>query len=157
MSDDDSDAMSDDEWKPGVLFRWAALLSEEGRDGKRYTAFLRYVFKRYNIKAQVCIRWVKSKRGGSKHQQLKVTCLSRTKTMDEMREDMAELREVIMRFDPEKCNVAAPPVMSIHYNPMNIWEKNPMYGRDYFRDLMSVGKGSVPYLSRDIREIIRAP
>ena len=80
------------------------------------------MFKRYNIEAKVGFRSVKSKRGGSKHhKQLKVTCLSETRTMDETREDMAELRDIICRFKPERCDVAPPPALAMHYNPMNIW------------------------------------
>ena len=155
--------MSDDgePWKPEVLARWDALLSSletlpPWSCGTRYTAFLRYVFKRYNIEAKVGAPWVKSKRGGKHHRQLKVTCLRRTRTMEETREDMDELRDIICRFAPERCDVAPPPALAIHYNPMNIWEKDWWNSRHYFRDVMSVGKGSVPYLPSDLREIILA-
>ena len=76
--------------------------------------------------------------------------------MEETREDMDELRDIICRFAPERCDVAPPPALAIHYNPMNIWEKDWWNSRHYFRDVMSVGKGSVPYLPSDLREIILA-
>ena len=42
-----------EEWLPSVLKRWAAFTEGGEGNAKRYTAFLRFVFKAYSIPARV--------------------------------------------------------------------------------------------------------
>ena len=52
--------LSDDEyeeWSPSVLKRWGALMERQERDGKHYTAFLRFALKCYDIPATVKAIW----------------------------------------------------------------------------------------------------
>ena len=45
-----------EEWSPTVLQQWETLMTDPFRDAKKYTAFLRFVFKSYDIPATVYAR-----------------------------------------------------------------------------------------------------
>ena len=140
-----------EDWLPTVIKKWDKLVMDTNRNGKKYTAFLRFVFKSYYISARVLIRWRKNN-NNNKHLALLVYYDGYTRTMNSMREQFQEIRDIIYAFDPMKCRVEYD--TSIKYNNVQIWERNAWNGPTYFRDLVCIGKGVVPYMPREIRNLI---
>ena len=56
-----------EDWSPSLLHRWDALMEGNKRDGKSYTAFLRFAVKLYGIPADVRAVWRKNKWDWEKH------------------------------------------------------------------------------------------
>jgi hypothetical protein len=153
--DSDNESVEYEEWLPKVLKRWDALIADPNRDAKKYTAFLRFAFKSYDIPATTYIRRMNNNnrpRSKYKHLMLHICYNGRTRSMEEMRERFREVREIVYAFDPIRCGVEYDTV--IRYSNSQVWERDPYNGPTYFRDLMSVGKGVVPYMPSDIRKLI---
>ena len=74
-----------EEWSPSVLKRWGALMERQERDGKHYTAFLRFALKCYGIPANVKAIWTKKKRGSGKLLELQIEYVGGARTAEEMR------------------------------------------------------------------------
>ena len=136
-----------EEWLPSVLKRWAAFEGGEG-NAKRYTAFLRFVFKAYSIPARVYTRWMGRKR---RCQTIQVRYYGRARTMEEMQMKHEEIWEIISRF-------RIPPALEynydINYNTSLIWERKTSNGPAYLRMVMCVGKGTIPYMTPELRMAI---
>ena len=142
-----------DEWFPSVLKRWDALMEREERNGKLYTAFLRFALKCYDIPAKVKAIWTKVKRGSGKFLELQIEYIGRARTTEEMFRKHGEIREFVSAFPPFMCNIEYDG--DIKYYPRKIWERNEFNGPTYFQDLMCIGKGTVPYIPRDVRALIK--
>ena len=141
-----------EEWLPSVINKWNTYGLGE-KNAKQYTAFLRFVFKAYGIPARTHIRWMNqnSRPRSNKCQVLQVLYDGRTKTMDEMREKFKEIWEIISAF-PTPSGLEYE--YDIKYNSSQIWERRTLNGPLYARMVMCVGKGSMPYIPREIREAI---
>ena len=75
--------------------------------------------------------------------------------MEDMKAKLAEIREIVWEFKPAQFNIQYDYYRgSITYSPRLIWDRHPYNGPTYFRDLMSVGKGNVPYIPSDVRKLI---
>ena len=142
-----------DEWFPSVLKRWDALMEREERNGKLYTAFLRFALKCYDIPAKVKAIWTKVKRGSGKFLELQIEYIGRARTTEEMFRKHGEIREIMSAFPPYMCNIEYGG--DIKYYPRKIWELNECNGPTYFQDLMCIGKGSIPHIPRDVRALIK--
>ena len=148
--------LSDDEyeeWSPSVLKRWDALMERPDRDGKHYTAFLRFALKCYDIPAKVKAIWTKKKRGSGRLLELQIEYVGRARTTEEMFRKHGEIREIVSAFPPCTCNIEYD--NDIKYYPKRIWELCEFNGPTYFQDLMCIGKGSIPYIPRDVRALIK--
>ena len=152
--DSNNESVEYEEWLPKVLKRWDALIADTNRDARKYTAFLRFAFKSYDIPATAQVR--KIRKGSSYHYALKIEYLGAARTMQDMRVKLAEIREIVWEFKrPAQFNIQYDYYKGgITYSPCLIWEQNERNGPTYFRNLMSVGKGDVPYLPSDIRTLI---
>ena len=144
-----------EEWAPSLLKRWDALMEGKNRDGKLYTAFLRFALKWYDIPAEARAEWRKNKRGSEKHLALRIHYTRVARTMEEMRRKLAEIREITSAFPPYWFDIEWPNG-SITYGANAVWERAYWNGPGYFHDVMCVGKGSVPYMPMDVRAHIES-
>ena len=149
------------EWMPSVMKRWAAF---EGGDknAKKYTAFMRFVFKAYMIPARVNIR--PNHDGRKKYipyfiprikcQVLQIEYDGRVRTMDAMRDNINEIWKIIGAFPVQSFATGLEYEWEVKYDDPQIWERNRCNGRAYARMAMCVGKGDMSYLPADLREKI---
>ena len=142
-----------EEWAPSVLQRWDALMKGNKRDGKQYTAFLRFALDLYGIPAQVRAVWRKDKRGSGKHLALYIFYWGSARNKDDMRRKLADIREIEDAFPCYRFGIEWH-MCSIKYNSLLIFDTDSRNGPSYFHDLMCIGKGSVPYLPHEIRDRI---
>ena len=144
--------MEYEEWLPSVISKWN-ICQGGAKNAKQYTAFLRFVFKAYDIPARTHIRWMtqNDRPCSNKCQVLQVLYDGRTRTMDEMREKFNEIWEIISAFPiPSGLEYE----YDIKYSSSQIWERRALNGPVYARMVMCVGKGAIPYIPHEIREAI---
>ena len=134
-----------EDWKPSVIERWNAFKNGQA-DAKQYTAFLRFVFKAYNIPARAHIRWM-----NRSNKCLQILYDGQAGTMDEMRGYFDEIRDIIRAFQTP-CDLAYE--WNVKYNDFQVWERKASNGPAYARMAMCVGKGTMPYMPPELREAI---
>ena len=134
-----------EEWKPSVIEGWNAFKNGKA-DAKQYTAFLRFVFKAYNIPARAHIRWM-----NRSNKCLQILYDGRARTMDEMRGYVDEIWEIIRAFRTPRGLVYE---WDVKYNKSQVWERKESNGPAYARMCMCVGKGTMPYMPPELREAI---
>ena len=162
------------EWMPSVMKRWDAF---EGGDknAKKYTAFLRFVFKAYMIPARVNIRYLgphgldtayRNKKRIPRNQLHKCQGLQiqydgRARTMDAIRDNIKEIWKIIWAFPVHSFATGleypydySPLEREVKYDDPQIWGLNRCNGRAYARMAMCVGKGDMSYLPAELREKI---
>lgn len=151
----DNESVEYEEWLPKVVKRWDTLMAGPNRDGKQYAAFLQFAFKSYDIPAKAQVRRIGLRTSHSFNYALKIEYLGAARTMEDMNAKLAEIREIVWEFKPAQFNIQYDCYKGrITYSPRLIWELNKRNGPAFFRDLMSVGKGNVPYMPNDIRKQI---
>ena len=92
----------DEEWLPKVLKRWNTLIADPKGDAKRYSAFLRFAFKSYDIPARAHIR--KIHRGFSYHHTLRIEYVGSVRTMENFKKALDEIRDIVRQFKPYGTN-----------------------------------------------------
>ena len=132
---DSESEYEEEEWLPCVLKRWNALivdpkyLKDTQRDGKKYSAFLRFVFKSYDIDATARIR-----KGRNRHYDiytLKIEYTGQVRTIKQLKTRCDEIREIVRAFEPTQCDVEYDYFRGqIEYSPLLIWERNPRNGSE---------------------------
>ena len=157
-----------EEWMPSVIKRWNTF--ERGdKNEKKYTVFLRFVFKAYMIPARVNIRRIgphgyvmnKKRIPRNKSQTLQNQYDGRARTMDAIRDNIKEIWKIIWAFPVQyfATGLEYPYEYSllqreVKYDDPQIWGLNRCNGRAYARMAMCVGKSDMSYLPADLREKI---
>ena len=141
-----------EEWLPSVIKRWDAFEGGE-KSGKHYTAFLRFVFRAYTIPARTYTRWVNNNNRprSNKHLALQILYDGDARTMSEMRENFREVWDITSAFPPPPCVLYE---YNIRYSASQVWERNARNGPAFARMCMCVGKGKIPYIPPELREVI---
>ena len=163
--DSDNESVEYEEWLPKVVKRWDTLIADPNRDAKKYTAFLRFVFEECDIPASVQVKargtydWGTYDWGMYEYvhdilyYELDILYFGAARTMKEMQGKLDMIDKIVRQFNPDqyfnmRCEY------DIQYFTRSIWERDPYNSPTYFRNLMSVGKGDVPYLPSDVRKLI---